>query len=680
MQVSSSGPQARSQPPWIQLPNAAATDGFLVHKVGGLNLSVSLPGPGLVRHDLEDRASLKLRSGQILAPSGSLANDASRIRNGGSRIAPKQPPQLRASSSKLSLSERMSRSSSDPVLSLPGVRGTTLNSGDSSPSKEPKTPRTMRGMVRKTSTVQLQYFPGMAALNLSASLPSAGRWGVSQKAGMMSQTTDGTANWLLEGANAEMQGSAGLNMGARSPREGRKRVTWADRPNEDSSGKVPVKLNVVVKEGDPTEAQIRSKNLMDGLFKLRRVGGAESTPAAQVADSENVADASRPSTAPEEDEASSTLLNETLASCKDTEAELRVTERMLRECHDPVTELGGARHATTIVSGRTLSVVSRKAELCKMAEGYVNVFSAADAKRESLKQACLAGEVEVPDTYKNQKKIISSLVHRNAKGDKINPVEAEKAPFEVFAVSFGLAPEHWTLVKLRQLADDATEWWAEETLQEAHAGSNSDILKRMIDICVGFLGLDETAHPKLVQVKVIMGDRLAEKVLSIAEKLSEKDAQVVERSKDAQPEHARKVADQIDAELKQAVALGAPPKHAMLAKAKNIAVSFHIEEGARWALKASQFAKRKQEEDSAMAAKYTDKVPPVGPASERGDAIEKEIQACVKKGAPETHPKIGEATQIMKALRDLDGERKRMANREKRLAEQAAKKAEAEAI
>merc|ERR1719446_1215208 len=103
----------------------------------------------------------------------------------------------------------------------------------------------------------------------------------------------------------------------------------------------------------------------------------------------------------------------------------------------------------------------------------------------------------------------------------------------------------------------------------------------MIDICVGFLGLDETAHPKLVQVKVIMGDRL-----------SEKDAQVVERSKDAQPEHARKVADQIDEELKQAVALGAPPKHAMLAKAKNIAVSFHIEEGARWALKASQFAKR----------------------------------------------------------------------------------------
>merc|ERR1719454_829886 len=146
----------------------------------------------------------------------------------------------------------------------------------------------------------------------------------------------------------------------------------------------------------------------------------------------------------------------------------------------------------------------------------------------------------------------------------------------------------------------------------------------MIDICVGFLGLDETAHPKLVQVKVIMGDRLAEKVLAIAEKLSEKDAQVVERSKDAQPEHARKVADQIDEELKQAVALGAPPKHAMLAKAKNIAVSFHIEEGARWALKASQFAKRKQEEDSAMAAKYTDKVPPVGPASERGDAIEKE--------------------------------------------------------
>merc|ERR1711924_286940 len=257
---------------------------------------------------------------------------------------------------------------------------------------------------------------------------------------------------------------------------------------------------------------------------------------------------------------------------------------------------------------------------------------------------------------------------RKANGEKINPVEADKAPFEVFAVSYGLPPDHMSLMRLKGLAAEATEWWAERTLEEACAGSDSYVLQRLINVTIGFNGISETGHEKLVQVRTVLGDRLAEKVLAQAEKFAAKDAQVVERSKDAQPENARKVADDIDEEIKEAVRLGAPNKHPKLEQAKNIAVSFHAEEKNRWALKALQFAYKKKDEDNLMVEKAGNKVPPVGPASERGDAIERECKECKKKGAQDDNPQMQEAIKLMKWLRDVDGERKRMQAREKRLA------------
>jgi hypothetical protein len=453
-----------------------------------------------------------------------------------------------------------------------------------------------------------------------------------------------------------------------------KRVTWADKVGGDLGAKTWPPINVVIKEGDPSAAKVKSMQLLEGLYKLRRVGGAgdQSPPSSPKEGA--------PTTEEEQhdDEEQQTLLNQTLSSLDDVEAELRVTESMLRELHEPVGELGGKRHATTIVSARTLAVVSRKAHICKAAESYLNAFMAVDATREALRDSVISGPTEIPEGYRGQKKSISSLVHRNSAGHKMNPVDADKAPFEVFAASFGLAPDHSSLVKLMTLATEATEWWAEETLAEALRGSDSYVLQRMINVCIGFLDISETGHPKLVEVRTILGDRLAETVFDIAQKLQVKDAEVVKRSEHAQPDHARQVADMIDDEIKQAVALGAPNKHPKLAAAKQIAVTLHIEEKNRWALKARQAANKKKTEDEAMVEKYGDKVLPVGPASAAGDAIEKEIQACIKKGAPEEHPHIHAAKSIMKWLRDQDGERKRMAAREKRLAEAAARKAEAE--
>jgi len=352
----------------------------------------------------------------------------------------------------------------------------------------------------------------------------------------------------------------------------------------------------------------------------------------------------------------------------DTEAELRTTEGQLLAAQEPVSELGGSRHATTLVSGRTLSVVRRKAELLHAAETQLAGFQAAHAQREELQKGVREGTTTVPAEYQGVKQFIARIVHRDFNGNRASPVDADKTHFEAFASSFGLLADHDTLVRLNALALEATEWWAEITLQEAWSGADSFQLQRLIHVTVGFLNIGH--HDKLTQVTVILGDRLSEKCLDSAQRLKEKDANIAARSAGPRPESAREAADKIDQEIREAVALGAPPGHAMLKQAKNIAVELHGEEKVRHALKALVYAQKMKEKDAAMVEQAAPSVPPVGPATEAAEAIDREIRESIKKGALESHQHIVDAKAVAKHLRDEDGTRKRMAAREKRLAAQ----------
>jgi len=195
-----------------------------------------------------------------------------------------------------------------------------------------------------------------------------------------------------------------------------KRVTWADKVNEELGSKVVSgsRASTIVKEGAASPELLRSRQLMDGLFKLRRVGGAEKSPRPGAVEmqrpegAEGTEEQAKEQTP--EDEQQLTLLNQTLSSANDTEAELRLTEAMLDGAHEPVAELGGARHATTLVSGRTLSVVKRKAHLCKISEAQLAAFEAADARRESLCKQLVAGEAEVPEGYRGADSVDISII------------------------------------------------------------------------------------------------------------------------------------------------------------------------------------------------------------------------------------------------------------------------------
>jgi len=139
--------------------------------------------------------------------------------------------------------------------------------------------------------------------------------------------------------------------------------------------------------------------------------------------------------------------------------------------------------------------------------------------------------------------------------------------------------------------------------------------------------------------------------------------------KEPQPKSARDVADAIAKELSDAKALGAPPKHPSMEKAKDIEVAMRREEKDRIADQVLMLAQKMQDEDARAADAAAPSVLPVGAAAGRADAIEKSIKHAVSTdNVPKTHTLLDEALGVAKALRDLDGERKRLAARELRLA------------
>lgn len=403
--------------------------------------------------------------------------------------------------------------------------------------------------------------------------------------------------------------------------------------------------------------------LLGCLYKLRRVGGNDDQA---VEDTANVDTMDKGEKERREEEKQLSLMNQALCGVNDNEAELRRTILMMAGAHDPVCELGGARHATTLITGRSISVVRRKADLLKLSEDNLRTFERHHARREELCQQAIAGPFDQPEGYRNVKRMIGALVHRDPQGRKGNPADADKTNFEMFANSFGLPPNHSTLVKLQSLAVEATEWWADKMLDEALNGSDAFVLQRLIDVTLSFLNL--SGHEKVTEVRDILGTRGAEKVIEIAQRLSAKDAQLVQNSTKAQPEHAKKVAEDIDLEIKKACSLGSTIRHPLMEQARSIAVSFHLEEKNRLALRVLQFAEKKQEEDNKMVEDAGDSVPPVGPASDAADLIEREVNIALKMGARPDHPHLMEAKSLMKLMRDEDGQRKRLAAREKRLA------------
>lgn len=372
-----------------------------------------------------------------------------------------------------------------------------------------------------------------------------------------------------------------------------------------------------------------------------------------------------------------TIMMVALSSVQDTYAETSEVLQGLQALQDPVLEAGGSRHATAIVANRTLQVVRRKAELLEAVEQRKAQFEILTHQKEKIFQDVTENTGSCPDGLLG----IRQFVARFANKPEENPADGDKTNFDHFASHFGMHKKHMHFEDMLELAKDMVKWWSKETMHLAMGGAESDQIKRNLDV-VHAIGADKAAYDEIAEelktTVEIMGDLLARRCLEIAQQLKEQDKQVVERSKDAQPQSAKEKAASINDEIRRAVGLGAPPKHPLLSEAKGIATYLEAEEKERYGYRALLAAEKIQERDRQEADAYEKKegIPPVGPASAYANKVDKEVKEALKIGAPPTCSYIVDATEIAKALRDEDGTRKRMASRAKRLAAEAAKDAQ----
>lgn len=539
----------------------------------------------------------------ILAPSDGVGNDAMRVKNGGCRLRGK------AIASPLAI-VGLSRSVSEPGLRRIETKSRLANFGKlaiksdpPSPTLSPQTPRTLRGAVRQASM-----------------LPISVRTVRKRITPVITALGD--------------QGNSTPSSPSSSP--GGKRVTFA--ADAESPKGISDYVDSRSAAGERQAALSRSKSLMSSLYDLRRAVPNKNGVHQDI-----------------------TLMDATLLDLKDSESQLREIEARLLNSHEPVAEFGGSRFATTLISQRSLAVVQRKALLLNQADARTKVFEEAHARREDLCDELLERDCPIPDTFVGLRKFIAGLVHKDG-----NPIDADKSNFELFVSSFGFPPKHQAILKLKEFEVAAVEWWAWRTLREAQCGASSDAIQRMIAVVVALCG--EQRHPALAEVETLLGERLAEKVLQTAEKLQARDATTVGLSATPQPASALEAANGIKEEIRKAKAMGAPMKHHLMERAKGIEVALRIEEKNRLAAKVLLAAQAEQEEDAKLAVAAAPSVAPVGPATERAECIEKAIDVAVSRdGVQEAHPSLKEARCISKALRDLDGDRKRLAAREKRL-------------
>lgn len=120
--------------------------------------------------------------------------------------------------------------------------------------------------------------------------------------------------------------------------------------------------------------------------------------------------------------------------------------------------------------------------------------------------------------------------------------------------------------------------------------------------------------------------------------------------------------------MELAVSVGADPQEPMLLRARDVLLE-------RLRVRISAFAQDCMEKDdlAEKRAKERNQVPPLGMAATNADRIEAEVFEAIRMGMDKEDPCIEEAQNIIKVLRQKDGERKRLHNRNKRLQEDANK-------
>lgn len=359
------------------------------------------------------------------------------------------------------------------------------------------------------------------------------------------------------------------------------------------------------------------------------------------------------------------LLQATLSELADSSSSLLAGLAAMEAAQEPIAENGGSRHPTAVLAARSAAVLVRKAELLQKAEARSAAFERAHAAAAELNELLREQDVDTPPDLLGTKDFLSTVLHKDGR-----PQDADKSDFEGFASSFGLDRQHQEILKIKRLQAEACDWWAQKLLEEIENGTTTDHMQRMIRILKEINEGEDL--PALKQAGAILSDKLAERVLVAAEQLKAQDAEAKAASTTPDPENCRRCADRIAEDLRLSKAMGCTPKHPKMLKAKGIEVAFRLEEKNRHARKVLLAARERRDRDAKAAeqAKLEGQVPEVGMATTAAEAIDADIdRVTMAEGVMPTHADLREAKQVAKDLRDVEGQRRRLQAREKRLRE-----------
>lgn len=472
----------------------------------------------------------------ITLPAAGPANDAARVRNNGARIglecksAPSSPSGL-----------AMLRVNSSPAVLCEPVQA--------------KTPRTARGMVRSVSKIAIDY-------------PA---------------TRSFSDNRAAKRRTVEVV-----------PRMNTPKVEW--RPTKISFGNEetyswdpdsptgPIYTSKSRSSGAPTVALESSVRKMDALFVLRRAGRRSDSRPQSPAKSgkpenpqqtaEVVADeipAGVDNAIPME--AEEALMYGILKDLKDNGESLKGLINSIQSGIQDAWCNGGGRHATSVISSRILAVALRKTSLLRDVEERTKSFEAVHARRHELVPLLVADKEPMPKELSGIVKFIASYTHPG------HPAEENKSQFSRFVETFKLPKEHQVLTRLRAIADEAGEFWAQACLSQAEEGHGHVALRRLFDAALG-TGVD-IDNPMLVRATRIINDRLAERVLQDAKERQRKDSDLEESGKVPRYGAAGVMADKIEEELFASVKEGVPETDARLSAAKDICKILRQKDGER---------------------------------------------------------------------------------------------------
>jgi len=361
-------------------------------------------------------------------------------------------------------------------------------------------------------------------------------------------------------------------------------------------------------------------------------------------------------------------MEKVISSCSDTPDSLRGDIAALYESHDPIhDDLGGARHPTTLVFARALKVTERKLSVLSKLVEATRQFEAMSERKPQVIRAVINGQsaAEAGGAAIGYADKVENSIHAKPYGC---PEDGDKSFFEWFAASMKLSKNHVAVLHAQSVFDANLEPWVqilakssrEEFDKECASGDESsdspaaEAIRRLFTLSEG-LSLPEE-HPKLIETEMLCKAAKARKVRINAE------SEWREIQEKAQPSKAREAALRLEKVVRDAVKWGLEKNHPDMRTALSISQDLH----GRSVLLAA--------DDEFRLMKSRNKL---GDAEAAAVRIEESIKECIAMGVPVAHPELEKSKKIALRFREEEGYRKRQANRDKQLAEKAAKEAAA---